>query len=57
MTTEEQTTGEGKQEAGFGFPFGGPQGMKEMMRMWCPSGTKYCNCCPMAKMTKKEESE
>jgi hypothetical protein len=57
MTTEEKTNGEDKKEAGFGFPFGGPQGMKEMMSRWCPSGTGFCNCCSTTKLTKNEESK
>jgi hypothetical protein len=31
--------------------------MKEMMKMWCPPGTRFCGCCPMAKMAKAEESK
>lgn len=57
MATEDKTNDEGKKDAGFGFPFGGPQGMKEMMKKWCSSGTEFCNCCPIAKMTSDEESK
>lgn len=56
MPKEDRTNSERKKESGFGFPFGGPQGMKEMMRTWCESGKGFCNCCPMSKMTKDEES-
>ncbi|MCX5873347.1 MAG: hypothetical protein NTY51_08960 [Deltaproteobacteria bacterium] len=55
MTTEEKMSNEEKREPEFGFPFGGPQGMKEMMRTWCPPGTRCCNCCSKAKTTKDEQ--
>ncbi len=57
MTTEEKIKNEAKEKECFGFPFGDPQRMKEMMGMWCPSGTKFCNGCPTTKMTKDENSK
>ncbi|MEW6348075.1 MAG: hypothetical protein AB1646_03380 [Thermodesulfobacteriota bacterium] len=56
MTTEEKTKDEGKKEASFGFPFEVPPGMREMMKTWCEAGTGFCNCCPMTKMAKDEQS-
>lgn len=57
MTNSEKTSNEEKGQPLFGFPFGNPQGMEEMMRTWCPSGTGFCNCCPMTKVTKNEDSK
>ncbi len=57
MTTEEKIKSEAKEKECFGFPFEDLQGLKEMMRTWCPSGTGFCNCCPMTKMTKDEKSK
>ncbi len=55
MTTEKKTNSEDKREKCFGFPFGGSQAMREMMRTCCPSETKVVDCCSMMQimMSKK----
>ena len=45
MTTESKSKSERKKEACFGFPFGDPRAMKEMMKLWCHPGMDFCKCC------------
>lgn len=56
MTTEDKKGDEEKRQSPFGFPFGGPEGVWEMMRMWCQPGKKFCDCCPRANVVKDEAS-
>jgi len=56
MTTEEKNGNEEKRQPPFGFPFGDPEAVREMMRMWCQPGRKFCDCCPMAKGVKDKAS-
>ncbi len=56
MTTKEKMSDDEKRQPPFGFPFGGPEGVREMMKMWCQPGMKVCDCCPMANVVKEEAS-
>jgi hypothetical protein len=57
MTIEEKMNNEEKRQTMFGFPFGCPQGMKEMMRTWCPPEKGFCNCCQIWETTKDEKGK
>ncbi len=56
MTTEPKTKSEREKESCFGFAFGGPRAMKEMMKMWSQPGMEFCKCCRIGD-AKKASSE
>ncbi len=56
MTTDDKTGRKGKKVEGFRVPFGRPRAMREMMRIWCRPGMKFCDCCQMEDVVKEEAS-
>ncbi len=54
MTTEEKRNENGQSDKHFGFPFGCPEAMKEVMRTWCSFGPEMCNCRAASQTTKEE---
>lgn len=57
MSTEEKTNHEANQGKGFNFPFGDPEALRKLMRMFCDPESTMCNCCPMANMMKNDRSK
>ena len=41
----------------FGVPFACLAEAREMMRILCRPGIKFCDCCPMANVMKDESNE